>query len=408
MTGFVSSRWLIVIIGFFVLSLTFSIRSTIGLVMPVWSAEMEWSRSFISTGGAICLVVMALIAPFAGNAVDRFGARKLIVGGMLIIALATVLIAIMKTQWLFLIAYSAIAGVGFGVVAMHVIVTTISPLFDKNRGLATGVATAGATAGQLLIVPLFAVMLGSYNWRDSYMFLAIICVLVAILCWRLLPKKFGVAVVQTKNEQDKPSLSEQLRWLVKKPIFHALFWSFTLCGFTTAGVIETHLLPYIVACGYPPLTSAVAYGALSAFNMVGMIIAGYLSDRVNRVYLLVGIYLLRAASFVVLMYIVDDYALLVIFSVAFGLFDYSTVPVTASLIASHLGMRIMGLTLGVLAMGHAFGAAVGAYMGGYLFDIFARYQEVWIASVILAALAAFMVMGIKDRESINVPAMVNS
>jgi MFS family permease len=181
-------------------------------------------------------------------------------------------------------------------------------------------------------------------------------------------------------------------------VFHALFWSFTICGFTTSGVIETHLIPYAIVCGFPPLDSATAYGVLSGFNMLGMMAAGYLADRVHRPLLLGLIYIFRGMAFILLMQIVGDYKLLLIFAIAFGVFDYSTVPVTASLVASHLGLRIMGLTMGILSAGHALGGAAGAFLGGYFFDLFARYDWVWLASIGLALAAGLMCFTIRETR----------
>ncbi|MCP4206758.1 MAG: MFS transporter, partial [Shimia sp.] len=95
--------------------------------------------------------------------------------------------------------------------------------------------------------------------------------------------------------------------------------------------------------------------------------AGWLTDRMNRPLLLGMIYLLRGLTFVLLINIGADYATLIVFAVLFGAVDYSTVPVTASLVASHIGLRVMGLTMGLISAGHSVGAALGAFLGGYLF-----------------------------------------
>ena len=70
--------------------------------------------------------------------------------------------------------------------------------------------------------------------------------------------------------------------MLATPAFHILFWSFLACGFTTTGVIETHFLPYAALCGFPPLPSAAAYGVLSAVNLLGMIVAGWLTKKLRR------------------------------------------------------------------------------------------------------------------------------
>lgn len=391
MTKNISSRWLVVGVGFLILGLVYTIRSTIGLMMPIWQEEFGWSRSMISSAGALCLIVMAVIAPFAGSAVDKYGPRPFVVSGLIAVSISAVLMATMQSAWMFFIAFSLLSGVGFGVVAMHVIVASVSPLFDENKGLATGIATAGSTAGQLLIIPLVAVFLVSFGWRETYIVYAVICAAVALLCWRLL----SAPQTSVESVKKQSTFRADFKYLIKKPVFHAVFWSFALCGFTSTGVVETHLMPYLAACGYPTLDGALSYGFLSGFNMIGMMLAGYLSDRMNKVLLLTIIYIMRGLSFIVLMFVVDDYAALALFTVAFGLFDYSTVPVTAGIIVEHLGQKLLGITMGILAAGHALGAAAGAYYGGYLFDLFARYEEMWIASIVLAIVAGVISAAIK-------------
>ena len=96
------------------------------------------------------------------------------------------------------------------------------------------------------------------------------------------------------------------------------------------------------------------------------------------------------------MNITNDPAMLAAFAVMFGLFDYSTVPVTASIAASHLGLRMMGLAMGLLAAGHAVGGAAGALFAGRMYDLFARYDGVWLTSVgvaIFAGLICFTIRG---------------
>jgi MFS family permease len=173
-------------------------------------------------------------------------------------------------------------------------------------------------------------------------------------------------------------------------------WSYVICGFTTSGIVEVHLLPYAAACGFPPLESAYAYGLLSAINLAGMVLSGWLTDRMHRPLLLGSIYVLRALSFIVLIWASHNIALLFLFAVLFGMFDYSTVPVTASLAASNLGLRVMGLTMGLLSAGHALGAAVGAQLAGVLFDMYAQYLWVWIAAIALALFAGVLSFSIRE------------
>jgi len=201
-----------------------------------------------------------------------------------------------------------------------------------------------------------------------------------------------------KTVQTTATLAHDVGYLARRPAFHALFWSFLLCGYTTTGIIETHLIPFAAFCGFPPLPSATAYGILSAVNLVGMIAAGWLADRVNRPLLLGGIYMVRGATFLILLNVGASYEVLLAFAVMFGVVDYATVPVTASLVASHLGLERMGLAMGLISAGHAVGGALGAFVGGYVFDSTATYVLVWWSGVWLAILAGLMILPLGDQR----------
>jgi MFS family permease len=388
--------WLVVGFGFLALALAFSARATLSLVMPIWAQELGWSRSFVSGAAATALLVMAAVAPFAGRLIDRQGVRVTLVAGLALVGGGSLIVSATSSSLLFLVAFSGVSAVGFGIVAAHVVSTAIARLFDRDRGLATGIATSGATGGQFLIVPIIAVVLTTLSWRWSFLAIGIAClVLIPFLWWTLAAKEESAA--GPADGSSSSSLSADVLAIVAKPAFHILFWSFLLCGYTTAGVIETHFLPYASFCGFGPVPSATAYGALSAVNMLGMIAAGWLTDRMNRVVLLGSIYLARGLTFVILMNVGADYETLMVFAVLFGAVDYATVPVTASLVASHLGLRVMGLAMGMISAGHSIGAAAGAFMGGYLFDLTMRYEWVWLSSLALAVGAGLMVFMLRDR-----------
>ena len=388
--------WLVVGFGFLALALAFSARATLGLVMPIWTQELGWSRSFISGAAATALLVMAAVAPFAGRLIDRQGVRITLVAGLALVGGGCLIVSATGHSLLFLVAFSGISAIGFGIVATHVVSTAIARVFDHNRGLATGIATSGATGGQFLIVPMIAVVLATFSWRWSFFAIGIACLVLIPFLWRALAMNEAPAE-ELADRTVSSSLSADILAIVRKPAFHILFWSFLFCGYTTAGVIETHFLPYASFCGFGPIPSATAYGTLSAINMLGMIGAGWLTDRMNRVFLLGSIYLARGLTFVILMNVGADYETLVVFAVLFGAVDYATVPVTASLVASHLGLRVMGLAMGLISAGHSIGAAAGAFLGGYLFDLTLRYEWVWLSSLALAVGAGLLVFVLRDQ-----------
>ena len=144
------------------------------------------------------------------------------------------------------------------------------------------------------------------------------------------------------------------------------------------------------------MPSATAYGVLSGLNLLGMVPAGWLADRVHRPLLLTVIYVVRAAAFVLLISIADNYPRLILF----GPFDY----VTVSFIADRLGLGVLGLAMGLLSTGRALGDAAGAWAGGALFGWSGDYRLLWIVSLAMALGAALLVATLADPQRARAPA----
>ena len=397
--------WAIVLFIFLALGMVFSARSALGLIMPAWEQDLGWDRTFISSGGSIVLVFMTLISPLAGNLLDRSGPRPVVAGALLCVGGSIASTSLMTQQWQFIFLFCIIGGLGYGSLAAPQASATIAQIFDEHRGLATGVATSGASGGLLLMIPLLAALVEWAGWRASFAGLGIFIMALAPVAWFLITPASRTA--HNAGGAIEAALMVRLRLICCNSTFWLLFFGFMICGFTTSGVIEVHLIPYAMSCGFPRFESAAAFGVLSAFNMCGMILAGYLADKVNRPLLLGGIYFFRALTFLILMEITASPQLLFLFAVLFGIFDYSAMPVLASLVSTHIGVGVMGLTLGLLFAGHSAGAAAGAFMGGYFFDNFQSYDWVWIISIGLAFLAATLTWLIREtrgEETASTPA----
>ncbi len=393
--------WVVVGGLFLMLGIVITARNSIGLLLPFWRDDLGWSYGFVSNAGAVMLVTMALAAPMAGMVIDRFGPRVVYCFGMSLAAVAFLLCATVMTEpWQLIVFYSILGGIGFSAIAPSLVSTTIAAFFDSRLALATSVATSGSTAGQILLMPALALLVTTIAWGPSMaVFAGVILATMVVVLWLIGP---GLRPPRRAGAPGVSSAAAALRGLSRDRTFWLLVCGFAICGFTTAGVIKIHMIPYAIACGFPPLQSATAYGVLSAFSLIGMIGYGYLADRFNRPLLLASIYFLRALTFIILMNIAGNTPLLFIFAVLFGLFDYATFPIVASIVASHIGRHIMGVTMGLIFSAHSLGGAAGSYLAGQLFELFARYDWVWIVSVALALLAALF--SILIRETRGAPA----
>ena len=401
------SAWAAVALTFLALGLVFALRGTLGLLMPTWEVSPGWSRTLVSSGGATILILMAIGGPVGGNLLDRFGPRPVYTGGLLVVSMGVVVASQIEAGWAFVILFCGIVGLGSGALNLPTASTTMALLFDKRRGLITGVALAGASGGQLLLMPLLALSIGAIGWRSTYLLIAAAMAALAVVAFMLFrnatslqgqhtPTGAADHAPQTSgNRGGLRGMAGRVGSLFGNRDFLLMFGAFSLCGFTTAGVVDVHFIPYAVACGFPLLESTTAYGVMGVANMIGMVFFGWLADRMQPRILLSSMFFVRAASFIILMNITADWSLMILFAVMFGLLNFATLPVLAAIVAQRLGLGTMGLALGLLFGGHSLGAAGGAMMGGWLFDLFAKYDWVWNIAFGLAVLAGILTLLIR-------------
>lgn len=357
------------------------------------TSELGWNRSDVSLAGAVSLLAMAIAIPVAGRMADRHGAPRVLAVGCGALIIALVSLATVTSYWQFLIGYALFGGVGYGLASLPVAGALVAKQVTGRQGLAMGVATSGTTAGQLVIIPVLAWMFDAVGWRLSFGGLALLAALVGV---------FALSLRVPPTAERKASLPGiKVGDLLKNRTFHGLFWSFLFCGFTSTGIVETHLIPFAEVCGFTPVASSLAYSVFALFNLFGMLGSGYLSDRIDRRTLLVTIYIIRSVAFIIPFFVGTNYVLLLGFSIFVGMAFYATFPPTIGLSAANFGKQNIGLVVGLLTVGHSIGAAAGAFSGGYIYDLFMKYDWVWILSLALAGSSAVLALLALDPRSKN-------
>ena len=389
--------WVVVAVCFMALCLVYAARSSLGLMIPAWEADPGWPRDFTATGGAIVLLLMAVASPFVGDLVDRAGPRHVCAAGLLLAGLGILLTSQSTSQRQFVVYFGLLLGAGSGAVAMPMVAAATARHFTANRGIANGIALSGATGGQLLALPVLGVLVTEIGWRSTYTIWCVGLFAFGVTAWLVLRDRAPEPDPAARAGAPPDALRRRLGVLARSTTFWLLAAGFFICGFTTAGVIEVHFLPYAASCGFLPVEGATAYGVHGGFNMIGVILSGLLTDRMHQARLLASMYFVRVGLFVLLMFVAGHIELLFVFAALFGLFNFATMPPIASIVASHIGIRFVGLAMGLIFAGHWLGAALGAWLGGVFYGAFARYDEVWIAALLLALLAGFLSLCIPER-----------
>ena len=144
--------WWIVAITFLTLVSAAAFRSTTGVMLVPLEDEFGWSRSLTAGAAALNLVIYGLTAPFAATLIERFSMRRVVSFALLLVAFGLVLTTVMTAGWQLVLLWGLFVGFGTGCLALVFGAAVANRWFVKNRGLVTGVFSAGYATGSMIFL----------------------------------------------------------------------------------------------------------------------------------------------------------------------------------------------------------------------------------------------------------------
>jgi MFS family permease len=384
-----------------------------GVFIVPLQKEFGWSTAEISSAMSIRFVLFGLMAPFAAALMNRYGLRNVTLTALVIVVVSLVLSLGMSELWQLVALWGFAVGVGTGMTALVLGATVASRWFKERRGLVIGILTASAATGQLIFLPILASITAQVGWRWA---LALMCVMLAfaaiavLLVMRDRPSDLdlrpfgdtGTDPLPAPPPANAPIMAAALgalRDAAKTKVFWILFATFFICGASTNGLVQVHLIPMCLDFGIPEVQAAGLLAAMGIFDLVGTIASGWLSDRYDNRYLLFWYYGLRGLSLLALPFTDFTFYGLSLFALFYGLDWIATVPPTVRLTAARFGAERAGLVFGWIFAGHQLGAATAAFGAGLSRTVLLSYLPAFFAAGALCIVAAVIVLAItKDKK----------
>jgi predicted MFS family arabinose efflux permease len=177
-------------------------------------------------------------------------------------------------------------------------------------------------------------------------------------------------------------------------VFWVLFGTFFICGASTNGLVQVHLIPLCADFNIPQVQAAGLLAAMGVFDFVGTILSGWLADRYDNRWLLFWYYGLRGLSLLALPFTDFSFYGLSLFAMFYGLDWVATVPPTVRLTAQKFGPERANLVFGWIFAGHQLGAATAAFGAGLSRDLLASYLPAFFAAGALCVIAAVFALTI--------------
>jgi MFS family permease len=361
--------------------------------------EFRWSRGLTAGALSVSAVVQGLCAPLAGIVADRFGSRPVIVGGVIVLAAASMLASTIQTPW-HLYFYTGVLG-ALGIMAVGWVPTglLLSRWFQARRGRMAGIAFSGMGFGVFAIGPLTQWLIAATTWRTASLLLGLgtLILLLPLVLWAVRdPPPATLSVGTTASGLASPGQPTRARphdATLGEALGTRAFWAlFAAYFFTPLAVfpVATHAVAYAVDQGYPAMLAATAFGAMGLMSSVGRVGFGFATDRIGGPLTATLSYACTAAgtAALVALSIVPSPAWLVVFSLLFGLGFGARGPIITAMASELFGGRRFGVIYGVLNLGNGIGGALGPWFGGAVHDVTGSYRVAFLAAIGFSACGA--------------------
>ena len=377
------------------LMVTMGARQSQGLFLFPIAGSTGAGIATVSFAMAVGQFVWGAVQPVSGALADRFGAARVLVGGLLILALGCALTPLLTSSFGLVLTIGILTAVGSGAGSFSVLIGSLARrLPELHRGTAAGIITAGGSLGQFVFAPIAQTLISLWDWMGAMWSLGAIT-LVALPLVR--PIGGRAAAGGTPVWTGQGGMRMALRNAFRDRSYLLLHGSFLTCGFHIAFLI-THLPGEVDLCGLPASVASWSLAIIGLANVAGSFTAGWLLGRFRGKDVLFWMYASR--TILILLYLAAPKTEWTFYLLAVGLgFSWlGTAPPTAGVVGKLFGMRYLATLYGMTMLSHQIGGFFGAWIGGLAFSYYGNYLWMWYADALFALIAAFLNLPIRESR----------
>jgi len=378
--------YIIVVASFIIMVLGWGLYIVFGVFFNPLLEEFGWTRAVTSGAFSLSSILHGVLGIAMGGLVDRFGPRIIVTFCGVFLGAGYLLMSQVYSVWQIYLFYGVIIGIGMSGLWIPLL-SPVSRWFVGRRSLMTGIVICGLTLGQLAAPPIIGRMIAAYDWRQSYVILGIIVLVVIVIAAQFLrrdPGRLGLKPYGDSGEVQLSSIPGGIGYSLGEAARTVQFWMgiiILFCFGYSAFSLTVHLVPHVAGLGFSDISAADVLAVNGGAGIIGnFVLGGIVGDRIgNRKVFLIG-FVLSTASLVFLLPARELWVLHVIsilLGIAFGSVGTSESP----LIARLFGLKNHGLIYGMIGLGFTVGGAVGPFITGHLHDINGSYRDAFLVCI---------------------------
>jgi MFS family permease len=378
-----------------ILMVTMGARQSIGLFVSPLNTSTELGIASISFALAVGQFMWGAIQPVAGAVADKYGPGKVLVAGLLVLAIGSALTPWMDSSFGLVLTLGMLSAAGSGAGSFSVLIGAAAQRLPISaRGTASGVINAGGSFGQFVFAPVLQKLIQALGWMGAMWSMAVM-VLAALPLIRVL---VGPGAEAPKHAAaDGKGLGHTVREALSDRSYLLLHAGFFTCGFHIAFLV-THLPGEVALCGLPPGVASWSLAIIGLANIAGSLYAGSCVARYPSKYVLAVMYGSRALLIAAYLVAPKTAMTFYVFAAGLGFTWLATVPPTAAIVGKLFGVRYLGTLFGLTLLSHQVGGFLGAYLGGLAIVRFGDFSWMWYADMALAVMAALVNLPIREAS----------
>jgi MFS family permease len=364
--------------------------------------EFGWSAALVSMAFSFRGFESGTLAPLTGFFVDKFGARKLMFSGVIIMAIGYWLFSRINSLWSFYAVFM-IMSLGLSCCSGVVSMTAVAEWFTTRRSLAMGILTSGFGASGLL-VPFVVWLVDSAQWRNALLVFAAGALVIGVPM-SLLVKKAPAQAIEQASPKQKPNTKPveiPVQMSTKEILRSRNFWFLGLAlmfGSVAGAALTVHQIPYLATVGISRETAGLMVVVLSLANIAGRMSFGWLGDIFDKRLCFVVSTVLRALGVFAFAYVTSVGQLIAV-QIFLGIGLGGLIPLRPTLQIQFFGMTSFALIQGLLMTFLTVGSIFAPLFAGWMYDAMGSYRIAWVVLAIVSAVALPLIMACSSKKEI--------
>jgi sugar phosphate permease len=390
------------------------------LFKPI-TAELGLSRAVSSVASSIARLEGGIEAPITGVLSDKFGPKRLMLAGALIMGTGLVLMYFVNSAWSYYLVWAVIVGTGHQLAFSLAVDKVLTNWFVRKRGLALGIRFALLGFFGAMVLPIVAWLTESHGWRVACLIWgAVIFACIPLTMYfvkqnrpeyyGLLPDGAKVESGQGKtvdamiDEGVKYAASvQETEFTVRQAWKTSAFWMLVVAS-ATFGIVQSgitiHCIPFLTDIGIDPAVAGGMMGMMVFFQIPSRFFAGWLADRFRKnqmQYLIAGSFFLVAIGITVFL-LHQTIGMTYVFLALYGFGVGATTPLLIAMLARYFGRKAWGSIRGSAQLFAAPISMLSPVYTGWVYDYTGSYISAFTLFAVLAAVAAFLVCFVRSPK----------